>query len=57
MNLVDVLDFYEFEDEYLRTRLIVFTKSITNLKHYNFKKFKEYWSWVNINDDVLWDYL
>ena len=57
VKLVDLLDFYEFEDEYHRKRTILMIQAFQNLKQYNLEQFKEYWSWLNINDSILWDYL
>ena len=56
-NLINVLDFYEFEDEYYRARTILFAKAIHNLKKYDFQQFREYWNWLNFNDCILWNYL
>ena len=55
-KLINVLDFYEFEDDYFRTRTIQMVKDFKNLKQYDFEKFKEFWHKLDLNDSILWDY-
>ena len=57
IDLVSVLDFYEFEDEELRTHLISSVKEFQYLKQYDFQKFNEYWDRLKLHDCALWDSL